>query len=165
MLNIQHLTYLQNGVPLLQDVNLQVFVNQRVGLVGKNGCGKSTFFRLIRGEIQPDQGEIALQIGKTIAFVEQEIINSHQSALEFVLDGDVELRQLEKILACEVHDADWFDAQHRYEAIDGLRCAGAGCTIAKWIRVFKQYVRKFRQSIFWWMENALESGACIDASR
>lgn len=119
MLNIQHLTYLQNGAPLLQDVNLQVFVKQRVGLVGRNGCGKSTLFRLIRGEIQPDQGEITLQIGKTIAFVEQEIINSHQAALEFVLDGDVELRQLEKIMAREAHDTDWFNAQHRYEAIDG----------------------------------------------
>lgn len=119
MLNIQNLTHLQNGLPLLQDVNLQVFANQRVGLVGRNGCGKSTLFRLIRGEIHPDKGEIILQAGKTIAFVEQEIINSHQSALEFVLDGDVELRQLEQILVREVHDSGWFEAQHRYEAIDG----------------------------------------------
>ena len=119
MLNIQHLTYLQNGIPLLQDASLQVFANQRVGLVGRNGCGKSTLFRLIRGEIQPDQGEVALQAGKTIAFVEQEIINSHQPALAFVLDGDSELRRLEAILARAVHDAEWFDAQQRYEAIDG----------------------------------------------
>ena len=52
MLDIQNLTYLQNGLPLLLDVNFQVFTNQRVGLVGKNGSGKSTLFRLIRGEIQ-----------------------------------------------------------------------------------------------------------------
>lgn len=128
MLNIQHLSYLQNGVPLFQDTNLQVFANQRVGLVGRNGCGKSTLFRLIRGEIQPDSGEITLQSGKTVAFVEQEIINSHQSVLEFVLDGDAELRRLEKILAQDVHDSDWFDAQHRYEAIDGY---GAGARAAQ----------------------------------
>ncbi|MDV6345580.1 ABC-F family ATP-binding cassette domain-containing protein [Nitrosomonas sp. Is37] len=119
MLNIQNLTYLQNGLPLLQEVNLQVFANQRVGLVGRNGCGKSTLFRLIRGEIHPDKGGIILQAGKTIAFVEQEIISSHQSALEFVLDGDVELRQLEQTLVREVHDSGWFEAQQRYEAIDG----------------------------------------------
>lgn len=119
MLNIHNLTYLQNGLLLLQNVNLQIFANQRIGLVGKNGCGKSTLFRLIRGEIHPDSGEIVLQAGKTLAFVEQEIINSQQSALEFVLDGDAELRQLEQILACEVHDQIWFEAQHRYEAIDG----------------------------------------------
>ncbi|MBI5437112.1 MAG: ATP-binding cassette domain-containing protein [Nitrosomonadales bacterium] len=119
MLNIQNLTCLQGGIPLLQNVNLQAYANQRIGLVGKNGCGKSTLFRLIRGEVRPDCGEIALQSGKTIAFVEQEIANSDQPALEFVLDGDAELRLLEKTLAREQHDPAWFDAQHRYEAIDG----------------------------------------------
>ena len=119
MLNIQNLSYLQGGIPLLQNVNLQAYTNQRIGLVGKNGCGKSTLFRLIRGEIKPDGGEVALQSGKTITFVEQEIASSDQPALEFVLDGDVELRVLEKTLAKENHDAAWFDAQHRFEAIDG----------------------------------------------
>ena len=119
MLNIQNLTCLQGGIPLLQNINLQVYANQRIGLVGKNGCGKSTLFRLIRGEIRPDGGEISLQSGKTIAFVEQEIAHSSQPAIEFVLDGDVELRLLEKMLAREQHDPAWFDAQHRYEAING----------------------------------------------
>ncbi len=119
MLNIQNMSYLQGGIPLLQNVNLQAFANQRIGLVGKNGCGKSTLFRLIRGEIKPDGGEISMQSGKTIAFVEQEITTSGQSALEFVLDGDAELRLLEKTLARENHDTTWFDAQHRYESIDG----------------------------------------------
>lgn len=119
MLNIQSLTYLQGGTPLLENCHLQIFGNQRVGLVGKNGCGKSTLFRLIRGVIKPDSGEVSLQAGKTVAFVEQEIANSEQSAIEFVLDGDVELRQLEKILTQAEHNAAWFEAQHRYEAIDG----------------------------------------------
>jgi ATP-binding cassette subfamily F protein 3 len=119
MLNIQRLNYLQNGIPLLENSNLQIFANQHVGLVGKNGCGKSTLFRLIRGVIKPDSGEVSLQPGKTVAFVEQEIINSDQSSIEFVLDGDVELRQLEQILAKAEHDAAWFEAQQRYEVING----------------------------------------------
>ena len=119
MLTIQNLTYLQGGEPLLQAVNLQVFANQRVGLVGMNGCGKSTLFQLIRGKIKPESGDVALQSGKTIAFVEQEIISSDQPALEFVLDGDIELRQLEKKLASDNHDADWFEAQQHYESING----------------------------------------------
>lgn len=119
MLDIQHLTYLQNGLPLLHDANFQVFQNQRVGLVGKNGSGKSTLFRLIRGEIHPEKGDVNLQAGKTLAYVEQEIINSAKPSLEFVLDGDSELRQLEVILKQDNHDAKWFDAQHRYELIDG----------------------------------------------
>ncbi|HET7832996.1 MAG TPA: ATP-binding cassette domain-containing protein [Gallionella sp.] len=119
MLNIQNLTYLQGGTPLFQQANLQVFHGQRIGLVGKNGCGKSTLFRLIRGELRPDGGEISLQNGKTLASVEQEIANSTQPALEFVLDGDIQLRQLEKILQQDRHDAAWFEAQHQFEAIDG----------------------------------------------
>ena len=123
MLNIQNLTYLQGGTPLFQQANLQAFANQRIGLVGKNGCGKTTLFRLIRGKTKPDSGEVSLQSGKTIAYVEQEIANSDQSALEFVLDGDVQLRQLEKILAPKnnviQHDTAWFEAQQHFEAIDG----------------------------------------------
>ncbi|MGM3273320.1 hypothetical protein, partial [Bacillus cereus group sp. BC232] len=60
-----------------------------------------------------------MQSGKTIAFVEQEIINSELPAIEFVLDGDVELRQLEIILSRAQHDTAWFEAQQRYEAIGG----------------------------------------------
>jgi ATP-binding cassette subfamily F protein 3 len=119
MLNIQNLTYLQGGVPLFQQANLQAFADQRIGLVGKNGCGKTTLFRLIRGELKPDGGEVALQSGKTIAHVEQEIASSDQPALEFVLDGDVRLRELENILARDSHDAAWFEAQQQFEAIDG----------------------------------------------
>lgn len=119
MLDIQYLTYLKGGIPLLENCNLQIFSNQRVGLVGKNGSGKSTLFRLIRGVLKPDSGEVSFQSGKTVAFVEQEIIDSDQSAISFVLDGDVELCQLEKILAQVEHDAAWFEAQQRYETIGG----------------------------------------------
>lgn len=119
MLNIQNMTFLQGGQPLLQQANLQVFANQRIGLVGQNGCGKSTLFRLIRGELHVDSGELSLQSGKSLAFVEQEIENSSSSALEFVLDGDGVLRQLEKILAGAQHDAAWFAAQQQFESIDG----------------------------------------------
>ena len=119
MLNIQNMTFLQSGVPLFQQANLQAFANQRIGLIGKNGSGKSTLFRLIQGELKPDGGEISLQNGKTIACVEQEIASTLQAALEFVLDGDTQLRQLEKTLQQELHDPAWFEAQQHFEAIDG----------------------------------------------
>ena len=98
MLSIRNLSFLQSGIPLLRDINLQVFANQRVGLVGRNGCGKSTLFQLIRGEIAPDQGEVSLQKGKTLAFVEQEIVSSAQAALAFTLEGDAEWQQLQAVL-------------------------------------------------------------------
>jgi ATP-binding cassette subfamily F protein 3 len=119
MLSIRNLSFLQSGIPLLRDINLQVFANQRVGLVGRNGCGKSTLFQLIRGEIAPDQGEVSLQKGKTLAFVEQEIVSSAQAALAFTLEGDAEWQQLQAVLESNMHDANWFAAQHRFEEIDG----------------------------------------------
>ncbi|MCC7135064.1 MAG: ABC-F family ATP-binding cassette domain-containing protein [Nitrosomonas sp.] len=119
MLSIRNLSFLQSGIPLLRDINLQVFANQRVGLVGRNGCGKSTLFQLIRGEISPDQGEVSLQKGKTLAFVEQEIVSSAQAALAFTLEGDAEWQQLQAVLESNMHDVDWFAAQHRFEEIDG----------------------------------------------
>lgn len=119
MLTIQALTYLQCGNVLFENCDLQVFVNQRIGLVGRNGSGKSTFFQLIRGVIKQDGGKIHLQVGKTIAFVEQEIANSNQAIIEFVLDGDVELRKLENIIAQGDHTNSWFEAQQRYEVIEG----------------------------------------------
>ncbi len=131
MLDIRHLTYLTGGKPLLQGACLQVFTRQRIGLVGKNGTGKSTLFQLIRGDLKPDSGEVTLQPGKTLASVEQEIVSSAQPALAFVLDGDRERRQLEHVLAQAAHDTQWFDAQQRFEAIDGYAAPARAAQMLK----------------------------------
>ncbi|MDE3022444.1 MAG: ABC-F family ATP-binding cassette domain-containing protein [Pseudomonadota bacterium] len=119
MLEIQNMSFFRAGAQLFSSVSFKVFDGQRIGLVGRNGCGKSTLFRLILGEINPDIGEIVLQPGKTLAYVEQEIINTKKSALEFVIEGNQELNELEVILQCKNHDSAWFDAQQRYESLDG----------------------------------------------
>lgn len=119
MLNIQNLSYHLGARQLFRGASLQLFHGQRLGLVGVNGCGKSTLLRLIRGEAQPDGGDISLYAGITIASVAQEIDTSARPALDFVLDGDIELRELEAVLGQERHDAAYFQAQSRFEAIDG----------------------------------------------
>lgn len=119
MLTIDRLTYQHGTQVLFQDASLTIFDRERVGLIGINGAGKSTLFRLILGEIRPDGGEISLQNGKTLAHVAQEILNTEQNALAFVVDGDSELRALEHTLAGNNHDEAWFAAQSRFEEIDG----------------------------------------------
>ncbi|MDE3207895.1 MAG: ABC-F family ATP-binding cassette domain-containing protein, partial [Pseudomonadota bacterium] len=119
MLEIRDMSYSIAGEPLFKRVSLQVFEGQRLGLVGCNGCGKSTFFRLLLGQLDVDSGQIDFQSGKAMAYVEQELSKVERSVLDFVIDGDVQLREIERVLASRKHDEMWFEAQNYYEAIDG----------------------------------------------
>ena len=60
MLTISNLTYRIGGRVLFEGAGVQIAANQRIGLVGRNGTGKSTLFKLIKGELSPDSGEISL---------------------------------------------------------------------------------------------------------
>ncbi|MEJ8566691.1 ABC-F family ATP-binding cassette domain-containing protein [Elongatibacter sediminis] len=80
---------------LFEDATFQAHAGQRVGVTGANGSGKSSLFELILGGLQTDAGEISLQAGCRIAAVAQETPDSERSALDFVLDGDIELRAAE----------------------------------------------------------------------
>ncbi len=84
---------------LLQDVQWTIFHKQRIGLIGANGSGKSSLFAMLLGQIQPDSGELELPRRLNIAHVEQETPAYSKSALEYVLEGDVELKQIEQALA------------------------------------------------------------------
>ena len=91
---------LRRGVKLLlEDVSTVVNPGEKVGLVGANGSGKSTLFGLLRGELQPDQGDLAIPSAWRIAHVAQETAASESSALDFVIDGDRHLRDVEQAMA------------------------------------------------------------------
>ncbi len=88
--------FLRRGVKLLlEDVTTVVHPGEKVGLVGANGSGKSTLFALLRGELQPDQGDLSIPGAWRIAHVAQETAASEKSALDFVVDGDRHLREIE----------------------------------------------------------------------
>ncbi|WP_085163736.1 ABC transporter ATP-binding protein [Gilliamella bombi] len=89
----------RRGVNLLLD-NASATINpqQKVGLVGKNGCGKSTLFSLIKGEIQADAGILSVPSHWQLAWVNQETPALDIPAIEYAIDGDREYRQLEKQL-------------------------------------------------------------------
>jgi ATP-binding cassette subfamily F protein 3 len=84
---------------LLENVNLTVQPGQRVAIVGANGAGKSSLFQLLLGQLAPEQGSVALPGGCRIAHMAQEVAASSRSARDFVLDGDTELRRMERALA------------------------------------------------------------------
>jgi ATP-binding cassette subfamily F protein 3 len=83
---------------LLEAADLCVYPGQKVGLVGANGCGKSSLFALIQGELHPDAGEVLVPPGWEIAHVAQQTPSGDQPAIELVMDGDRELRQVQRDL-------------------------------------------------------------------
>lgn len=85
---------------LLENTSVTIHTGQKVGLVGKNGCGKSSLFALVKGELQPEGGDVSLPKNWAISWVNQETPALEISALDYVIQGDREytglMSQLEK---------------------------------------------------------------------
>jgi ATP-binding cassette subfamily F protein 3 len=99
LLRIADLTLRRGARVLLEGASLNVHPGQKVGLVGPNGSGKSSLFALIRGEIHADAGEAALPPRWVLSHVAQETPATDRAALDFVMDGDAELREIEAEIA------------------------------------------------------------------
>ena len=98
MIELKNLT-LQRGSKLLLDkANLTISPQRRVGLVGRNGTGKSSLFALIKGEIAQDGGDVLLPAHWKLASVAQETPALDISALDYVLQGDGELQLFQTAL-------------------------------------------------------------------
>ena len=107
---------------LLSGASLTIYPGQKVGLVGANGSGKSSLFALLRGELHADTGDCSIPSGWELAHVAQHTPDSSEPAIEFVLDGDRELRHIQAELAAA--DAAGDGLRHgelagRLESIDG----------------------------------------------
>jgi len=124
VIQFKQLTFSRAGKTLVEAASFQLHPGHRVGLTGANGAGKSTLFALLRGELTADVGELLMPPQWVIAHVAQETPALAQSALEYTLDGDEELRTLQAQLAQadagESHDplhvAEW---HQRLADIDG----------------------------------------------
>jgi ATP-binding cassette subfamily F protein 3 len=99
MILLRNLGFSRNGEALVEGASLQIHPGWKVGLTGANGCGKSSFLALLRGELHADRGDLERPAGWVMAHVAQDTPALPDAALEFVLDGDHELRQIERDLA------------------------------------------------------------------
>lgn len=98
MLEIKNLT-LQRGLKvLLNQATATINPRQRVGLIGKNGTGKSSLFALIKGDITHDAGEISFPKTWKLSAVSQETPSLDTSALDYVLQGDTDLQHFQAAL-------------------------------------------------------------------
>ncbi|MFU8861117.1 MAG: ribosomal protection-like ABC-F family protein [Cyclonatronaceae bacterium] len=100
MLTISNITYFVTNNCLLSDLNFQVYKGDRIGLVGPNGAGKTTLLKMIAGRIQPDEGQISMQSGTTIGFLEQEVleVNPRLSVKAVAMEAFDELNRIEEEL-------------------------------------------------------------------
>jgi ATP-binding cassette subfamily F protein 3 len=99
MLRFDKLSLRRGIKPLFYDATFIIHPGQRVGVTGANGTGKSSLFALIRDQLHADAGEFYCPKDWVIAHVAQETPADPRTALEYVLDGDEELRQVERQLA------------------------------------------------------------------
>ena len=97
-----------------------VHAGQKLGVVGANGCGKTSFFALLCGELQVDAGELEVPSAWLVSRVEQEVDSSERPAIEYVLDGDVELRAAEAAIAAAEHSGDGAQLAAAHQHFDEL---------------------------------------------
>ncbi|EOA05457.1 ABC transporter ATPase [Herbaspirillum frisingense GSF30] len=118
---------LQRGVkPLLENVDLTLNPGDKIGLIGANGAGKSSLFAMLRGELHADQGNIDFPARWRMAYVAQETPALDRPAIEYAIDGDAHLRQLEADLArAEAQPDDKHDGNHIAELHTALADADA----------------------------------------
>ena len=124
MLKITDLSLRRGSRLLLENVELDVYPGQRMGLTGANGSGKSSLFAVIAGRLDADQGKVMLPRGTLITEVLQETPNSTCSAIDYVIDGDQSFRSLElKIAQAELDGNGTLLAtlHSQMEDIDGFR--------------------------------------------
>ena len=99
MIQFRNLTLVRGVRELIADASVQIHPGWRVGLTGANGSGKSSVFALLRGELQAERGDCDVPVTWRIASVAQETPALDTAAIDYVLDGDTELRTLEGELA------------------------------------------------------------------
>jgi ATP-binding cassette subfamily F protein 3 len=99
MLNFSDLVLRRGKRQLFTGATFSLFRGEKVGITGENGSGKSSLLALVRGELTPEAGSFDMPSQLTMAHVSQELAASDREAIDFVLDGDAELREIERALS------------------------------------------------------------------
>ena len=131
MLRINDISFAIDGRPLIENTSVTIPTGHKVGLVGRNGTGKTTLFRLIRGELTLDTGSIDVPRGWKIGGVSQEVPGNEVSLIDTVLAADTERTALmaEAETATDPHRI--ADIQTRLSDIDAWSAEARGASILK----------------------------------
>jgi len=132
MLNFSDISIRRGTRVLFEKATFNLYRGEKIGITGENGSGKSTLLALVRGEVTPETGSFDMPGNLAVAYVAQELSASDDPAIEFVLDGDDELRAIEQqIAAAEAADDGHRLAEHygHYDAIGGYHARSRAATL------------------------------------
>ena len=131
MIEIKNLTLQRGSKILLDNATATINPRQRVGLIGKNGTGKSSLFALIEGEIGQDKGDLLLPKTWKLAAVAQETPALDTAALDYVLQGDAELQHFQAALAAAEAENDGMKQAEWHAKLDEIDAYSAPARAAK----------------------------------
>jgi len=120
MLALTNISLRRGRKVLIESASFQIHPGQRMGVIGANGCGKSSLFAMLLGELEPDGGELGLDPKDEIAHVAQESPHGTGSAVDYVMDGDRELRTVQAAIVEGESATDKPDLHLLYERMDAI---------------------------------------------
>ncbi|MBX2848130.1 MAG: ATP-binding cassette domain-containing protein [Acidiferrobacterales bacterium] len=118
MIQFDNLSVRRGETHLFDKASFQIHPGQKVGLTGANGCGKSSLFAVLRNELVIDKGDVKVPSDWVLAHVAQEAPANERSAIDHVLDGDTEWRELDEKIK-DIDHPRYLKYHSRYEEIDG----------------------------------------------
>ncbi|WP_296405516.1 ATP-binding cassette domain-containing protein [Psychrobacter sp.] len=128
LINLKNIHLAFGVAPILDGIDLSIEAGERVCLIGRNGEGKSTLFKLIDGRIVPDSGEVVINSSVKVAMLEQDVPETDGRILDIVMGGDKKTAELliaynQKVDQCASGDMDACEAmsnlQHDIDAAHG----------------------------------------------
>jgi ATP-binding cassette subfamily F protein 3 len=120
MISLQDISLRLGSQLLLDETDLTVYSGQKVGIIGRNGTGKTSLFKLLMGEISPDTGELDMPKDLRKSQMHQETLGSSRSAVDYVIDGDSKFRSVEKQLLQAEQDHDDNRMAHLHSELELL---------------------------------------------
>lgn len=131
MIQLQDISLYRGANCLINDASFTAHPGWHIGLTGRNGTGKSSLFGMLLGNLQPDSGTLTIPKEWQIAHMAQEVPALERSALDYVMDGDQELRSLEQQLSHAEQTHDNLQIAHLHQQLDSIDAYTAPTRAAK----------------------------------
>ncbi len=129
MLSISNLSYKIGARTLIQDSSVNIMDDWKVGVVGLNGTGKSTLFKLIAGELHPDSGTVSMNARQRLGWVRQDMPETDAALIDVVLAANEEMAALWHAAETESDPNKLADIYHRLEDMDAYAAPAKAATL------------------------------------